>query len=93
MFFCRRNCGCNSCGGGNTVVGGNTGHGGGCGGHGNPCSPNPHNQEFSRVVAKWQTVRHFKVSSHDTIEPLCGDVGGRIDFENAMPDGGCGCNG
>jgi len=81
----RRNCGCSRCSGGE--------NGGGGMGHGvNPCAPNPTNQEFSRVVATWQTVRHYRVSSHDTIRPICGNLAG-VNFENAVPNGNCGCGG
>jgi len=47
-----------------------------------PCSPNPHTEQFDRVVGTWQTVRHYRVHTHDTIRPLTGPIGG-----------GCGCNG
>jgi len=69
------------------------------GGSGNPCSPNPQNAEFNRVVATWQTVRHYKIQSHDTLVPVCTRGLGDENFEQSLGGGagddseGCGCNG
>ena len=38
------------------------------------CNPNHKEQEFSKVVARWETIRHYKVKSHDTIRNVCDDM-------------------
>jgi len=57
------------------------------GGRNNPCSPNPRCEEFSRVVATWQTVRHYKVTSHDTIRPVCTRGLDNTDFQSCIGGG------
>jgi len=37
------------------------------------CKPNHRHEKFDRVVATWQTVRHFDVKTHDTVKPVCTD--------------------
>ena len=37
------------------------------------CDSNPRHEQFDRVVAAWQTIRHFDVRSHDTVRPICTD--------------------
>jgi len=71
--MCRRNCGCESRGNLEDGIGGVEGRR-------NPCSPNPQRHHFDRVVATWQTVRHYTVNSHDTIRPICGGNRGEPDF-------------
>ena len=38
------------------------------------CNRNPHEHEFDKVVATWQTVRHYKVCTHDTLHQICDDM-------------------
>ncbi|MCL2821760.1 MAG: hypothetical protein FWD86_00990 [Firmicutes bacterium] len=71
--------------GGEIRDGGRGGHGHG---HGSPCSPNPHHEDFSRVVATWQTVRHYHVRTHDTIVPVCTSRLGRQNFEGVFGNDG-----
>ena len=35
------------------------------------CDRNPRHEEFDRVVATWETVRHFDIDSFDTVRPIC----------------------
>ncbi|MCL2797845.1 MAG: hypothetical protein FWD58_07315 [Firmicutes bacterium] len=45
---------------------------GGCGQDGKePCNPHPHEYKYDKVVATWKTVRHYKITTYDTIEPVC----------------------
>ena len=58
----------------------------------NPCNPNPMCHKFSKVVAKWETVRHFEVRSFDTLPRVfkedCDEFGiGEEGFENEEQDG------
>ena len=32
------------------------------------CDRNPKHEKFDKVVATWQTVRHYDISSYDTLE-------------------------
>ncbi|MCL2676169.1 MAG: hypothetical protein FWE84_06300 [Firmicutes bacterium] len=41
--------------------------------HKEPCRSNPHEYSYDKVVATWKTVRHYKITTFDTIEPVCTD--------------------
>ena len=34
------------------------------------CNRNPRHEVFDRVVAKWETIRHYDVRSYDFIKPI-----------------------
>jgi len=61
---------------------------------GNPCNPNPQNAEFSRVVATWQTVRHYRIHTRDTLVPVCTRGLANDNFEQFIgtDPNGCGNN-
>jgi len=40
----------------------------------NLCKPNHRHEQFDRVVATWQTVRHYDVKTHDTFRPMCSEM-------------------
>jgi hypothetical protein len=54
----------------------------------NPCRPNGHNEKFDRVVAQWETVRHYDIKYHDELRPVCTDGLRNESFEKHA---GCGC--
>ena len=53
------------------------------------CNPNKQCQEFSKVVATWQTVRHYNVTSYDTIQPVCMDDYNNQNFERLSGESKC----
>ena len=50
------------------------------------CNRNPHCQKFSKVVARWQTVRHYEVRSHDSLVPVCLDGMDHRGLEDCIGD-------
>ena len=55
------------------------------------CDRNPRHEHFDRVVARWETVRHYEINSFDTIKPLC--TAGLCDerFERMLGRNECEC--
>ncbi|MCL2675559.1 MAG: hypothetical protein FWE84_03095 [Firmicutes bacterium] len=64
-------------------------------GHGGrgPCNPNPHNYEYHKTVATWKTVRHYKITTYDTIEPVCTEGMREDNFDGMIGGDHCGCGG
>ena len=62
----------------------------GCGGGRGPCNPNPHEYSYDRVVGTWRTVRHYKITTFDTIEPVCTDGMADDNFEGFIGGNRCG---
>ena len=77
-----RDCGCNE--------GNDAGRGGGCGGGRGPCNPNPHEYSYDKVVGTWKTVRHYKITTYDTIEPVCTDGMADDDLSGCVGGDCCG---
>ena len=69
--------------------GNDQGRGNGCG-HGGPCNPNPHEYKYDKVVATWRTVRHYKITTYDTMEPICTDGMCDDDFKDCVGGDCCG---